>query len=149
QGTTYWFSVRSFDDSGNLSDPSNSPLAPARAPVPQPGDGSGSVQIRDVNDVIISSITISSQTAVNFRYTVGSSSITGGGKISIRIPDYWMPPCIFCGPATGKITVSSITATVQVNKLSASIDPFDFRTVIVSVATTSKLNIGEIININY
>ncbi len=152
QGTTYWFSVRSVDGSGNISNASNSPFARAKAPVPLPGDGQGTIQIRDVSDTsVLTQVPASSQTTLNLRYTVGVSSLSAGGRISIKFPDYWSLPCPGCGSGiAGLITLSTITSSVPLSKLSVSYDLNDntARTIIIKSSNT-RLNQGDIINIQY
>ena len=152
QGSTYWFSVRSMDTSGNVSNPSNSPFARSMAPTAQPGDGEGSIQIRDAGGSnILTSVPISSNIpTINMRFTVGASSMAFGGRISIRFPEYWTPPCFGCGPNPGLVTVSTITASIPVSQLSVEQDYSDYtgRTVMVKVSSTI-LNAGDIINIAY
>src|SRR5207249_3060695 len=97
-----------------------SPIALARAPTPQPGDGQGTIQIRDSGGVnVLTQIPVSTPTALNLRFTVGSSSITGGGKISVRIPDYWTLPCAGCTSFAdaGRIIVTTINVTSQLSNL--------------------------------
>ncbi|OGR79544.1 MAG: hypothetical protein A3I11_04020 [Elusimicrobia bacterium RIFCSPLOWO2_02_FULL_39_32] len=149
-GVTYWFSVRAQDDAGNLGDPSKSPFTSAKPFTAQPGDGQGTVQIFDVSDLTqLTSVPISSLTTINFHFTVGASSITDGGKISFRIPDFWSQPQLTNQGNNGFVNASTITPTAQLKNISLSLDPNDNRVIIASVTTNGKFNSGHVLNFKY
>lgn len=147
-GTTYWFSVRAQDNAGNLSNPSNSPFVPAKAPVTAAGDGGGSVQLRDVSgNSILTSVPVSSQVTINIRFTVGSSSITGGGKISVQVPGFWGQ---WSNDPNYLTAVSTFNTTSAANSdFSISIDPQNPQILVATLGSAARLNVGDIINIRY
>lgn len=148
QGVTYYYGVRSMDQAGNTSNTSNSPYARAKAPSQATGDGQGTAQIRDLSNNILSSVIVGSQTSLSIRFTVGSSSITAGGRISLRIPDSWsMPTLGNCPSCVGNVTLSTITPTLSASAIELYTDPADPRVVIAS--PTVKLNAGDTISFRY
>ncbi len=151
QGVTYYFAVRSQDQAGNMSNASNSPFARAKAPIQQQGDGEGVAQLRAEDGVTpLTSVPVSSQVTVNIRFTVGASSITTGGKIIIRFPDFWTAPNFGSPGNPGYITISSITPTVNISTISSGIDIYTEPGVSKLILTAgNKLNPGDIINIRY
>ncbi|MBI4218100.1 MAG: hypothetical protein HY610_03190, partial [Elusimicrobia bacterium] len=147
---TYWFSVRAQDDAGNLSDTSNSPFVAAKPFIVRAGDGGGSASLfNESNNASLNSVPVSSQVTLNLRFTVGNSSITGGGKISVRIPDFWSFPQLTSSGTFGFVSLSTITPTIDLRSLSLSMDSTDPQVVVASVSTQGKLNAGDVISFRY
>ncbi|MBI2915491.1 MAG: hypothetical protein HYY07_01375, partial [Elusimicrobia bacterium] len=147
---TYWFSVRAQDDAGNLSDTSNSPFVAAKPFIVRAGDGEGSASLfNESNNASLNSVPVSSQVTLNLRFTVGRSSITGGGKISVRIPDFWSFPQLTSSGTFGFVSLSTITPTVDLRSLALSLDSTDPQVVVASVSTQGKLNAGDVISFRY
>ena len=146
-GVSYYFSVRSLDQAGNLSDTSNSPFAPAAHPALVPGDGEGTAELKAFDGSPLTEIPVSSQVVVNIRFTVGDSSMSAQGRFAVRIPDYWTPPQVLFSTNPGFVSVSTITPDVHVSDLLATIDPADPR--IVNLTTLDKLDAGDTLNLRY